>query len=241
MKKIIFFFILTLPGIFPLVAQDYQTIRSDRIAYFFNQVGYVSCIRIDSVTIQTDSVFYPFSNIRELDDGCYTPFGSSWIGEKIIIKENGLNIFFNKDHDSIQLKTNALLNDSWTLFNLPDSIKIIATIIKQDTMSFMGLLDSVKSIGFQVYDKNMNLLDYVLNNMELKISKNYGFVSTFNFYFFPDFQISYPFEQFEEYDLIGLSNPKIGVQNLTWFEVNDFQPGDEIHVLNETRSVGGGV
>ena len=133
------------------------------------------------------------------------------------------------------IKTTALLNDSWTAYYLPDSIKIIATVISHDTMSFLGQLDSVKTIGFQVYDKNMDLLDYPLNTMELRISKNFGFVKTFNFYLFPNLT-DYTSERFEEYSLIGLSNPEIGIQNLTWFEINDFQPGDELHIVNESRS-----
>jgi hypothetical protein len=183
---------------------------------------------------------YPFSNFRESDDYCYTPYGPSWIGDEIIIRNDGLNIFFNKNQDSILIHTNALLNENWVLFNMHDSIIIMATITKHDTMSFLGLLDSVKSISLQVYDKNMNPLDYALNTMELKISKNYGFVGLTNFYFFPEFHISYPFNEYEEYNLTGLSNPKTGVQNLTWLEANDFQIGDEIHVLLESRSIYGG-
>lgn len=237
-KKFISIFILFFSSV--TFGQNYQTVSSNRISCFNSPNGDIKCIRIDSVKHQTDSILYPFSNFRESENYCYTPYGPSWIGDEIIIRNDGLNIFFNKNHDSILLKTNALLNESWTLFNVQDSMKIAATITKHDTMSFLGLFDSVKSVGFQVYDKNMNPLIYDLNNMELKISKNYGFVGTTNFYFFPDFQISYPFNEYKEYNLIGLSNPKTGVQNLTWLEANDFQIGDEIHVLNESRSIYGG-
>ncbi|MEI6555803.1 MAG: T9SS type A sorting domain-containing protein, partial [Paludibacter sp.] len=33
--------------------------------------------------------------------------------------------------------------------------------------------------------------------------------------------------------LVGITNPKIGVQNLTWFNVFDFQVGDEIHISDK--------
>ncbi len=219
--------------------QNYQTVISNRISFFEGPYRSIECIRLDSVKFQTDSTLYPFSNIQQTEDGCFTPFGDSWIGAKIIKKENGINIYFNRNHDSIIIKTNAVLNDSWTVYYLPDSIKIIATVTSHDTMSFLGQLDSVKILGFQVYDKNMNLLDYLLNNMELKISKNFGFVKTFNFYLFPNFTKNYESVFLAEYSLIGLSNPKIGIQNLTWFEINDFQPGDELHIVNESSSWGG--
>ena len=77
--------------------------------------------------------------------------------------------------------------------------------------------------------------------MNLQISKNYGFIKTFNFYLFPDITVDYPPDQFEELDLAGLSNPKTGVQNLTWFDVNDFRPGDELHILDESSTWFGNV
>jgi hypothetical protein len=42
-------------------------------------------------------------------------------------------------------------------------------------------------------------------------------------------------ESLEEYSLIGLSDPKIGIQNLTWFGIYDFQPGDELHIVYEVK------
>ncbi len=147
MKNVSLILILNLFSSFVTFAQNYQTFISGRISYFDDQYRNIKCIRIDSVKFQTDSTLYPFTNIRQTEDGCYTPFGDSWIGKKIIKKEDGLNIFFNMDHDSIKLNTTASLNDSWTAYFLPDSIKIIATVISHDTMSFLGQLDSVKTIA----------------------------------------------------------------------------------------------
>lgn len=145
-----------------------------------------------------------------------------------------MNIFFNMNNDTIRFNTKALLNDKWMVFSIIDSLQIEATIINYDTMSFMGLRDSVKTIGFQVYDESMNPLDYDINDMHIQISKTSGFLQVFNFSLFPNLQVDYPTEELEEYYLIGLSNPQVGIQNLTWFQVNDFQVGDELHVLDES-------
>jgi hypothetical protein len=152
----------------------------------------------------------------------------------VTIKDNGLNEFINKMGDTISIKTNANLGDKWIAFALQDSLTIEATVLSHDTLTFIGVTDSVKTIGFQAYNNSMNQLDLEINDMQLQISKLYGFVKTFNFYLFPYFQVDYPTERFEEYNLIGLSNPKVGINNLTWFEVNDFQVGDELHVLHES-------
>jgi hypothetical protein len=233
MKKIELLLVLTISTLLCLRAQDYQTVNSNRIAYFNNQYGNIRCIRIDTIKYLTDSVFYPFSSIQQLDWNCYTPYGSSWIGKKILIQDNGLNFFFNVNNDTIKIKTNALLNENWIAYELKDSIKVIAKVLKYDTLKFLGLQDSVKTIGFQVYDKTMTPINHNLNNKSVLVSKNYGFIKTLNFFLFPDFENSYPVEQLlEEYDLVGLSDPKLGVQNLKKFDVYDFNIGDELHVIN---------
>jgi hypothetical protein len=223
-------------SIFNGFGQNYQTVYSNRIANFENQYKNVKSIRIDSAKYQTDSILYPFTVIQQLDYNCFSPKVASWIGEKVIINENGENKFLNKMNDTITLNTKAKFGDKWIAFQLIDSFIIEATVIKHDTMSFLGINDSIKIIGFQAYDKSMNPLDCDINEMNIQISKNYGFVKTFNIYLFPNFQVDYPSEQFEEYNLIGLSKPRVGIQNLTWFEVNDFQVGDALHILDESSS-----
>lgn len=233
MKKIELIFIIAFSNLLFLEAQGYQTVYSDKVAFFNDQYGNIKCIRIDSTQYLTDSVFYPFSNIQQLDYDCYTPYGSSWIGKKILILDNGLNIFFNLNNDTVKIKTNAILNEDWIAYELQDSIKVIAKVLKHDKLEFIGLYDSVKTIGFQAYDKTMAPINHNINNKSLLLSKNYGFIKTVNFFLFPDFETFDPLEQlFEEYDLVGLSDPKIGIQNLTWFDVNDFNIGDELHVIN---------
>jgi hypothetical protein len=225
---------LILINIINLNAQDYQTVKSDRIAFFNNQNDKIKCIRIDSVIFKTDSILYPFSNIQQIDYDCFSPFSYSWIGEKVMIQSNGCNLFFNKQNDTIKIKTNATLNESWIAYELMDSIRIIAKVINLDTLEFLGQRDSVKTIEFQVYDKQMTPLFHNLNDMSILISKNYGFVKMLNFSLFPNFENNYLNEQLEIFNLIGLTKPKIGIQNLTWFDVYDFQVGDELHILYES-------
>jgi hypothetical protein len=234
MKTIKLSLISVLISFTSVFGQNYQTISSNRIVYFDNEYNNIKCIRIDSIKHEVDSVFFPFAVIQQLDYDCFSPFIASWIGKSVTIKENRINEFTNKKGDTISIKTNSNIGDKWIAFKIQDSLIIEATIINHDTMTFLGISDSVKTIGFQAYDKNMNQLDFGINDMQLQISKSHGFVTIFNFYLFPNFQVDYPSERFEEYNLIGLSNPKIGVGNLTWFEVNDFQVGDELHVLDES-------
>ncbi|HQA76544.1 MAG TPA: T9SS type A sorting domain-containing protein [Salinivirgaceae bacterium] len=234
MKRLQISLILALISTISTFGQNFQTISSDRIAFFENEYNNVKAVRIDSVKYQNDSLLFPFTTIQQLDYDCFSPFEASWIGKSVIIKNNGLNEFINKMGDTISIKTSANLGDTWIAFSLYDSLTIEASVVNYDTLTFIGVTDSVKTIKFHVYDKNMNLLDWELNNMNIRISKFHGFVTTFNFYLFPNFQFDNPYktEIFEEYNLVGLSNPRAGINNLTWFEVNDFQIGDELHILD---------
>jgi hypothetical protein len=230
MKIFTILLFFTLNCFLQLSAQNYQTLKYGRIAYFSDLNNNVKCIRIDSAKYQTDSVFYLFRNIQELNYNCYTPNGASRIGEKVIARNDGYNLFFNKKNDTVKIKTNALLNESWTAYKISDTI-IVAKVINADTISFCGQTDSVKEIGFQAYSSTMLPINLNVNSETIKLSKNFGFVKTLNFLLFPDYASDYPFpDEIQEYNLCGLSNPKIGTQNLTWFKVFDFQAGDEIHV-----------
>lgn len=207
-------------------AYNYQTVYSHRIA-FFEENGSVYPLRIDSVKVLNDSILFPFKNIQTNDLRCYNPYGTSWLGGKIVISPTW-NYFFNDKNDTIKIKTNAVLSESWTLFNRND-ISITATVNSCDTMTFMGVTDSVKTILLHVYDMTMKPTPHALEGKKMILSKNYGFVHTFNFIYWPDFTYYSIYGFNKEFNLCGLTNPELGVQNLTWKEIFNFQPGDEIH------------
>lgn len=216
-----------------IMAQQYQAVNTGRISYFINQEGSVKCIRIDSVEYKADSVFHPVSNMQQLGFDCFTPYGVSWIGYKIIVQSNGNTVFLNKESEPVKIKTSAILNETWNAYLFPDSSTVVATVINFDTLSFLGQVDSVKTIGFQVYDKHSNPVSHILNSMSVIVSKNFGLIKTLNFSMFPDFVSYYSQDYLQEYNLAGLSSPQLGIQNLLWYDVNDFQVGDEIHTSYE--------
>ena len=211
-----------------LFAYDYQTVYSHRTALFANSSKSVIGFKIDSVKIIGDSIFFPFKNIQQAGENCFNPHGSSWLGDKIIVNERW-NYFFNENNDTIKIKTDAKLQETWTVFQLAH-LTVSATVEKIDTSYIGGIIDTVKTVVFHVLDIRMNPLINFLEGKKIKLSKNYGFVSVYNFVDFPDYySILNRSIDSEIYTLVGLSHPAIGLQNLTWFDVFDFQVGDEIH------------
>jgi hypothetical protein len=217
--------------VFKAKAHDYQTVHAKQTALFKNTTNYrIKGLRVDSVKVASDTILYPFATIQEVSAGCFSPFKASWMGEKVVVKPDGVNLFFNREGNTITLKTKARLNETWIAFQRADTFMVEASVQTIELGNVLGLSDSVKTVTFHVVDQQGNTLDHALNQLNVKISKTYGFVEALNFYLFPDLIVRYPTNRLEKYSLVGLSDPKVGLQNLTWFDVNNFNPGDELHV-----------
>lgn len=217
-------------------SQNYLSIKTDASSYYFEQTNQsVFPIRIDSVKTYGDSTdYYSFCMIRPLhNNSLYTLKGSSWIGKKMVDCGNGINLFFNFNNDTIYIKTNALLNQTWRFYTYANGNYINATISNYTNENFLGLSDSVKTISIQVKDQYGNNITNNVNNYQLKLSKNFGFIQIFDFYDFPANSGSMDIYSVSNYvmELIGLSNPLVGWQNITLKDVYSMVPGDEIQLI----------
>ena len=214
-----------------LYAYDYQTVISNREALFQSTSGIINGMKIDSVIFNGDSVFYPMKKIQRIDDYCFDEKGSSWLGNKIIISPEW-NYFFNVHADTIKIKTNAKNQEGWKFFEDEDVI-VEAMVSFHDTMTVLGIVDSVKTIDLQAYYKTEPAGKFV--HGRLFLSKYYGLIKTYNIHMFPGKnQLNYPISDLETYTLIGIEGTMSGVQNLKWFDVFDFQPGDEFHTEEQS-------
>jgi hypothetical protein len=232
-QRLFYLFTLCL-AVVGVKAQNYQTVNSGREAYFSYTGTDFNFLRIDSVAFDGDSVLLPQLTLEyDYDERGCLPRRASWAGPKIIIRSNGTNVYFNHNLDSIVIKTYAKLNDKWMAYQIPNTLSIEAEVTKVQEETFLELTDTVKTIQFRVFDATGILIDHRLNNMPIELSKNYGWKTALNFNLFPYrnlFFEFYPQQPYTTYKLIGLKNPKVGIQNLTWFDVYDFQPGDVQHV-----------
>jgi hypothetical protein len=229
MKKLLL--LLTVIASIQLSAQNYQTIRSNQISYYGTlNLSYMLATRTDSIEMDgLDSVFYSFKTVRENDTtsstDCQYLVRPNWYGEKVIIKNNGENLFFNKDSDTIHIQTQAHFEDTFLVYVYPSGLdSIFATVISEDTMTILGVLDSVKSLQF------FSTAGSFITPGQASFSKNHGFVDWFASYSFP---LPYTGPMGESiinytgnYALLGQEFPRVGITKPRVGEIYDFEIGD---------------
>lgn len=237
-------------------AQDYQPVFSGVRAYFepdelinsqyYNGEKFYRALEMNDSLDMGIPVLYNFREnhydnyeISLLDDfDCNHPDKSSWIGWKTMLLNNGVNVFFNRNYDSIFIHTLADLNEPWIFYKINDSLYYTAEVIDHDTMSFLGITDSIKSIQISLNDSVKNLLTDT-TNFQILLSKEHGFVRTINFRDFPGFgPETFPVI---EHQLVGFSLQNLGHQKLTKGDIYDFDRDDIIHrTFNYMSGSGGG-
>ena len=219
-----------------LFSQNYQSYYSHvEIAYdITNEYGGTFMFqRVDSTSVENgDSLLFFYANYNyNSTNGCYTPYGDNWMGKQLRIQPNGDNLYLNKYNDTISIYTQADVDSTWLAYSNTDQYLIYLTVTTHDTVSFLELTDSVKTFSFSVYDPDSNETAHVLQDLEIRISKNHGLITTMDFLNFPNIN--------ENIDIKGLSDPENGIQNLQWFGVHGgFEAGDIMHIKEEVSEVG---
>lgn len=214
-------------------SQNWQTVVSNRQAFFkFNiwSVEYLRSATVDSIEVNgNDSLFFFNRNVvQDVSDvvgGCMEFPDSSFLGYGLIIKPNGDNTFLTGSLDSVMLRTQAALNNTWRVMNLGSGTYMEGKIDSIISESFLGITDSVKYIGFLCRDSLNNIVPHPINYQQIKLSKNNGLLQTFSFINFPELFV---------FTLRGISNPSVGIQNLTASQVFDFNVGDMFQWIEDS-------
>ncbi len=171
-------------------AQNYQCLQPAVKRYFTNTDGYLRGIRIDSLKTQGDStIYYPYHTPR----GYYTSTspsildstGGSWLGKQVVQRADGTFLFDNLWQDTVVIKTQASLGDSWIFYHDTTTLYYQADLITVDTMTVSGSLDSVKKILITAHKPSGIVITDPVDSFEIILSKNNGFAQVFDLYTFP--------------------------------------------------------
>jgi len=163
-------------------AQNYQCLQSGIKHYFINGNNYLRGISIDSVKTMGDTtVYYPYKTMRN-----YSDTGGSWLGNKVLQLSDGTFLFDDIWGDTVTIKTQAHPGDEWLFYNDTIYHTYVATVASVDTMTIRGAIDSVKKIVIKSYHAGLlDSIDDPINNFNIILSKNNGFIEVFDLYTFP--------------------------------------------------------
>jgi hypothetical protein len=199
MRKLLFILLLT--SSFGIKAQNYKGVVQGDTTYYVGAseayYGYypqpASILRAiwieTSSQIGTDSIFTFFSSPR-IDNIVVSQFcidtltGSSWMGKKMIRKQNGEEIYQNIYLDTILIQTQASLGNTWIIVTDSSGVEIWGTISQISVAKIDNTPDSVKEITLQAMVSG-NPVAHFLNGKKIVLSKNHGFVKAFEWYIFP--------------------------------------------------------
>ena len=224
MKSIFILFGLIQGVVIPLFSQDYRDICSPGLT-FFHTPGYtLKAFRMDSLqpTGNGDTVFFSDRSIRDSSQSntCFDTLHGSILGFKVIEYHDGRFVFFNKNDDTITIKSRAPLNGSWKFCSFPAGwIKATIAVLIADTV--LGTTDSVKVISLQAMDSSNDSIPNPINQVTLKLSKDFGLTKMLDVYNIPD--------STQIYTLAGKSSLFIGTQDITWPDIFNFNVGDVFH------------
>ena len=207
--------------------QNYNCFQPATKNFFINSDHYLRGIRIDSVATATDTaIYYPFHSKRYFDFVVDSVSGS-WLGKKVLGLSDGTFLFDTHWGYAITIKTRALPGDSWTFYHDAGTQHYEATLLSMDTMTVLGSMDSIKLIHITAYNGTTVDPTDSINGREIILSKDHGFVQTFDLYTFPyhpgtnDYYSACGHQVFK---LINFTTP-------TQSSIYDFNPGI---VLNAT-------
>jgi len=175
-------------------AQNYHCILPGVKRFFINETGYLRGIRIDSITEFSDyKIYYPFKTPRKYRDfyfeygvkGAFDTAGGSWVGEKIISQNDGTYLFDTYFGDTVVIKTQAAVGESWVFLNDTSLIYYKATVTSKSARAIDGVIDSVKVITVKAYHQITGLIADPVDDLKIIVSKNHGFYEVFDLHMFP--------------------------------------------------------
>ena len=211
-------------------AQNYQCFQNGVTNYFTNSNNYLRGIRIDSTITSGDTtIYYPFHTIRNQHGPVIDSNGGSWLGKKVLALTNGTYTFDTYWGNPLTIQTQSIVGDFWILYQDTSSRYYGASLAAIDTMTVLGVLDSIKLIKIIAIEGSTIATSDPLNNLEIILSRNFGFVKIFDLYMFPYHPAGSPYVHGTDY---FYDNCGSQIFNLVNFikppntQVYDFNVGD---------------
>jgi hypothetical protein len=217
-------------------SQNFRTVNSAHDSYYkaansvwtYQLAEDILAVKTDSVVSFPlgDSALYFYRTMLDTSDiygECILDtMAPCWLGTHVLIRPNGENLFFNRNGDTLLIKTKAEPGDSW-IFNRQAEYYFQATIDSVVLTTVAGINDSVKILSLQAFSNSGSQVPDWFNQKRLRFSKNHGFTALYSLYNFPS--------DTNRFELIDYEPLTIG-------SVYDFEVGDVFHFKNGSDLAG---
>jgi len=196
---------------------------------------------IDSVNFDGDSIYYPHSHwMTDESLNCIMADSTSVLGKEIRVSSSGLYSFVLASGDTLFLDTQLELQEQVVAYTSSDGFYevLIGVGVESQEVVFEEVgLETIKSYYLLMYDSTGMSIDHPVNDKFFRTGSQSGIISFPNLSSFPDFT-SFPMHEMpHQLDIKGIS-PDLGIQEITTFEIFDFQVGDIIHYETGSSNFG---
>lgn len=240
--KLFLFVLITLLSSGIGFSQNYMLFEKDRTMNFarLKTTGADSLYYFMKITDETtdgsDTTWYFNQQFRSpvpADPECFLVNNDTvLLGDRVLIMNDTdrTHVLFNYRNDSIFIKTQIAIGNTWKVYKWPNGSYVKATVInKLEGELLPGVIDSFYRIKLNVYTLGGTMLtDTFPNETKMDISKSVGIVEFFNFHIFPN-----PGDSIARV-LRGLANPDRGIVDVDAQTAFEFETGYEFHYREET-------
>lgn len=217
----------------PTSAQDFSPFNAESRKLFATPNHYTTFgITFDSTTVNGGTT--TFHNYKTVWDTltpsncgwwggqeCNKQDRPTWAGPRMEVTTDGTHTLFNLWNEPITLAFSTAPG-SQTLMYADGSQQFLLSYVGESPMEVLGLTENVRQWTILHEDLNGEPINSPLNNAPVDVGVTAGLIRYFRVDSFP--LVLQPVE------LVGQSEPPLGLHTITPAFLHDYQPGDEVQV-----------
>lgn len=209
-------------------AQQYKTARTNG-RVFYEGGGEMHTIQVVSRQelggVDTAFTFYTVVDTgQNLPPNCdLIPDATGWLGQRMVVQDSLINLFFNAQGDTIRFRPGAALGNVYPIYHFPNGDYIEATNNGLQFDVFIDSFSRFKTIQLQARNSSGQAISHPMNGKTMEFSERFGLKKGFNLWHFPNDTTTYR--------LIGHELARLGQRPLNVFAVFDIRPGFEFHFI----------
>ncbi len=241
MKKL-YIIVLVVCALMTANAQNYQLFdaASQKVFTTYPQPGNTFSLHFESVDESgSNTVYNPYMGIADFEittancplitsGYCFPETKPSWAGNMVNLN-NATGIYSFETNEGFTVNLDMNTGETNTLLFEDAGQRFMLQAMDETFENVLGIYDSVKNLKVLHTDLQGNVINSALNNLILKAGKELGLITFFRIDSFP--QILQPVT------LMGLNNPAAGITQLTYADLYDYQPGDEVQYSERSLAV----